>query len=292
MPYSADKGRADSQAPDPQTIKALALDLDGSILAPGAILTERTARALRAAAERGVQLIIATGRAPAAAEKYRLPLGAGGPMVYFNGAVAADMPGGRILDTTLLEKEAVEFCVDLARRRGAYFQAYLPGTGDRPGSRLLAEKPGPERDMYHNHTGLLAELGDLKEALADPGLRGCIKGMFLAEPEDQIPIRAEIGERFGKRVYIARTLRTFLEVMDPRVSKGEGLKKVMGYRGLEKAQVIALGDEENDLPMFAAAGYSLAPANAKDAVKAAADRVIASNAEDGPAAFIEEFFAL
>jgi hydroxymethylpyrimidine pyrophosphatase-like HAD family hydrolase len=56
--------------------------------------------------------------------------------------------------------------------------------------------------------------------------------------------------------------------------------------------VIALGDEENDIPLFSVAGYSLAPANAKEPVRAAADRVIGPNTEDGVAAFLEEFFSL
>jgi len=61
---------------------------------------------------------------------------------------------------------------------------------------------------------------------------------------------------------------------------------------LKREEAIAFGDEENDIPMFARAGFSIAPSNAKDAVKAKADLVIGSNVEDGVAAFLEEFFAL
>ncbi|GHV68163.1 hydrolase [Spirochaetia bacterium] len=279
---------------NPADIKALALDLDGTILGPGAVLSGRTLRVLAALRDRGLQLIIATGRAVEAAERFRAPLGAEGPSIYFNGALVVDMPERRVLDSTLLDPGVVDFCVDISRRRKAYFQVFFPETAacpsdtKRPGNRLLAEWGGPERDMYHNHTGILAEIGDLKEALTAPGLRGCIKGMFLAEPEMQDTLRAEIEERFGKSVYISQTLRTFLEIMDAGVSKGEGLKKVLEYRGLKAAEVIAFGDEENDLPLFAAAGFSVAPANAKESVKAAANVVVGSNAEDGVAAWLEE----
>jgi Cof subfamily protein (haloacid dehalogenase superfamily) len=275
---------------NPQNIQALALDLDGTVLAPGAVLTDRTLRVLTCLRERGIQLIIATGRALAAAEQFRVPLGAAGPMVYFNGAVVADTPGGRILDATLLAADVVDFCVDLSRRTGTYYQVYFPGSAEQSQAILMAERAGPERDMYHNHTGILAQLGDLKEVLREKG--GCIKSMFLAEPDVQDRLRPQIEERFGSRVYITRTLRTFLEVMDPRVSKGEGLKRVLSYRGISPGAVIALGDEENDLPMFAVAGFSAAPANAKETVKAAASLVIGSNAEDGAAVWLEELFGL
>ena len=275
---------------DPKKIRALALDLDGTVLAPGGVLTERTIAVLKECGKQGLKLIIATGRAIAAAERFRAPLGAEGPMIYFNGAVVADMPGGGIISSTLLDPGAAAFCADLSRETGVYYQVFFPGSDDDPRISLMAEREGPERDMYFNHTGILAELGDLKEALSRS--KGCIKSMFLAEVDVQAALRPKIDERLGNSVYIAQTYRTFLEIMDAKVSKGEGLKVAMERLSIKSEEVIAFGDEENDLPMLIAAGYSAAPSNAKDNVKAAADIVIGSNAEDGVAAFLEEFFSL
>ena len=66
----------------------------------------------------------------------------------------------------------------------------------------------------------------------------------------------------------------------------------MEFRGLRPDEVIALGDDENDLPMFSVAGFSIAPANAKEAVRNRADLVIRSNAEEGLAEFLEDLFKL
>jgi Cof subfamily protein (haloacid dehalogenase superfamily) len=271
-------------------IRALALDLDGTLLGPGGVLSERTVRAVRASRDRGLGVIIATGRAVEAAEKFRIPLGVEGPMVYFNGAVVADMPGGRVLNSTLLDLEAAVFCLRVAREMGVYYQVFFPGTPEHPRETLMAEQAGPGRDMYHNHTGMLADLGDVEKALDRPGLPGCIKGMFIAEPPVQDRVRARIEERFGGAVYIARTYGTFLEVLSPRISKGKGLLQALEHRGLKPEELIAFGDEENDLPMFEAASWALAPENAKDRVKKAADQVIGSNADDGVAAFLEQTF--
>jgi hydroxymethylpyrimidine pyrophosphatase-like HAD family hydrolase len=169
---------------------------------------------------------------------------------------------------------------------------FFPGTADDPRIKLMAETDHPEREMYFKHTGLLSELVDLKEILRKPGLPGCVKAMFLAEPEVQARLRPRIAGRLGNSVYVAQALRTFLEVMDAEVSKGKGLKFIMERCSLKSEEVIAFGDDENDLPMFEAAGFSAAPFNAKDTVKAKADLVIGSNAEDGVAAFLEEFFGL
>jgi len=275
--------------PKPGNIKALVLDLDGTILAPGAVLSERTIAAVNSCVKRGLKIIIATGRAIEAAERFRALLGAEGPMIYYNGALVAEMPEGRFLQSTLLDKKKAEFCVDLSRETGIYCQIYLFNGKRIP---LLAERDGPEKEMYHKHTGILAELVDLKEALGRSEMSGCVKAMFLAEPELFAGLRLRLDERLGKSVYIAQTLRTFLEVMDAKVSKGQGLSFAIERLSLKREEVIAFGDEENDIPMFASAGFSVAPSNAKDTVKAKADLVVGSNAEDGVAAFLEEFFAL
>ena len=277
---------------DVKNIRALVLDLDGTVLDPGAVLTGRTTRAIKACIQRGLRVIIATGRATDSAERFRTALGAEGPMIYFNGAVIADMPGAKTLKTTLLDPKAADFCLDLSRETGVYYQVFFPGTEDDPRIKLMAEREAPEREMYFNHTGLLAELCDLKEVLRRPGLQGCIKSMFLAEPEVQAALRPKLDEGLGRSVYIAQALRTFLEVMDAGVSKGRGLKFIMERCSLKSEEVIAFGDDENDLPMFEAAGFSAVPSNAKDSVKARADLIIGSNADDGVAAFLEEFFGL
>ena len=275
---------------DPDKIKALALDLDGTLLAPEAVLSERTIRAVTGCMRRGLRIIIATGRALAATEPFRAALGAEGPMIYFNGALVTDMPKNEILSTTLLDKKAAEFCLDLSRELGVYCQFFFPGKDSH--IPLITERDGPEREMYYNHTGIQARLVDVGEFLRRDDCGGCFKSMFLAEPEVLESLRPRLDEQFGKSVYIARTLKTFLEVMDAKVSKGQALKVVMEHCSLKAEELIAFGDEENDLPLLAAAGFSVAPANAQASVKAKADLVIGSNTEDGIAAFLEEFFGL
>jgi hydroxymethylpyrimidine pyrophosphatase-like HAD family hydrolase len=225
-----------------------------------------------------------------AAEKYRAALGLPGPHVYFNGAVVADMPGWKTLAMTLQDKESAGFCLDLARETGLYFQAFFPGSPEHPRHRLVASRGGPEWDLYRRHTGITPELGDLGEILADPAVPGCVKTMIIAGPEDQARVRPRIEERYGEGLYIAGSLGQFLEFMNPRVSKGAGLRVALKARGLDSRGLIAFGDEENDLPLFGAAAFSVATANAKDTVRARAGRVIGSNAEDGVAAFLEELF--
>jgi hydroxymethylpyrimidine pyrophosphatase-like HAD family hydrolase len=213
-------------------------------------------------------------------------------MVYYNGAEVVDMPAGTVLCATLLDLEVADFCVDLARRRGVFFQVFFPAPPGEAGETLMIEKDGPDAEMYRRHTGIEPVLGDIKKTIARGKAPGCIKGMFIADQAVQDEIRPILAERFGGRIYAARTLAPFLEVMASGASKGAGLRAAMEKRGLAAPDLIALGDEENDLPMFEAAGFSVAPANAREKVREAADVVIGSNADDGAAQYLAALFSL
>lgn len=270
-------------------IKALAIDLDGTALLPDNSLGGRTIQVLKQLQSRGMQVIICTGRAVESSRHYYRAIGAEGPMVFFNGAEVVDVPAGKVISSNLLAPEIVTYAVDVARSMDIHFQVFLPPAEGRF-EMLLIDKQRSESEMYQNHTGITPEVTDLKAALGAPGVKGCPKVMFITAPELHDKIRGKMIERFGGSIYCTRTHPTFLEIMNAGVSKGEGLKTAMECRGLKSGEVIAFGDEENDLPLFTVAGFSAAPSNAREKVKEAADFIFGSNAEEGLAAFLEEHF--
>jgi len=282
---------------DPSRIKALAIDLDGTMLLPDSTLGTRTVRCLRRLVADGIQVIVCTGRASEASRRYCEAIGAQGPMVFFNGAIVAEMPDARPVSFGILPLDVVGYGADVARGMDVHYQVFFPPScdpenGENRRETLVIEKRRGESEFYQNHTGMVPVVADLKEMAVSPDLPGAVKAMFIVDPMRHGEIRLKMSERFGERIYMTRTHPTFLEVMDARVSKGEGLKTVMKLRGLNPDEVIAFGDEENDLPMFAVAGFSAAPSSAREKVREAADFVFGSNAEEGLAAFLEELFGV
>jgi Cof subfamily protein (haloacid dehalogenase superfamily) len=276
----------------PKKIRVLAFDLDGTLLAPGAVLTEPTRKALQACIDRGIHIVIATGRSVASTDPYRREIGAEGPMVCFNGAKVMAMPGKETLGLRPLAPQVVDFCVDLSRKMDVYFQVYFTRSREPDGEILMAEKDRAEAEGYREHTGVQAVFGDLNAALTAAEFEGCIKCMFLAAPGVLDRIRPCLEERFGDDIYITKSSPTFLEILAAGVTKGSGLQIAMDHYGFVPEEVIAFGDEENDLPMFTAAGYAVAPANARAEVLAVADLKIGANDKDGIAFFLTDFFDL
>jgi len=283
---------------DPKKIRGLAIDLDGTTLLPEGVLGDRTKKCLQKLISKGMHIIISTGRAIEASEKYRSAIGTEGPMVFFNGAEVADVPSGRVLHTNLIGLDVVDFGADLARELGIHYQVYLPAgispdTGKQDPKQkweaLLIEKYGPEAEMYYKHTGVKAVIKDLKKIASLP-LDGCIKGMYIADPSLHDKVRQKFKERFGDKISIMRSYPTFLEVINNGVSKGEGLRIAMEHRGLKPEEVIAFGDEENDVPMFPIAGFAGAPENAREKIRDAADLIYGPNTEEGLAVYLEQVF--
>jgi Cof subfamily protein (haloacid dehalogenase superfamily) len=274
---------------NPSAIKALALDLDGTTLLPDTTLGEKTVQSLQKLMARGIQIILCTGRAIEASCRFYTALGADGPMVFCNGAEVAEVPNVKLISSNLLSLDVVEYGIDLGRSMDIHFQAFFPPEEGK-WEALMIEKQRPEAEMYHRHTGITPEVTDLKAEIAVPGRKGVVKAMFIAEPAILAAIRPKLAERFGDRIYITGSFPTFLEIMNAGVSKGAGLKTVMEYRGLKPEEVLACGDEENDLPMFTVAGFSAAPCTAKEKVREAADYIFGPPAEEGLAAFLNELF--
>jgi Cof subfamily protein (haloacid dehalogenase superfamily) len=284
---------------EPEKIKAIAIDLDGTTLLPDTSLGKRTAKTLKKLVSNGMQVIIATGRAVIASEKYRSAIGAQGPMVFFNGAEVVELPSGKILHTSFITTDVVDHGIDIARSLGVHYQVYLPAgvspdTGKEDPQQkwemLLIERYGEEAELYKKHTGIVPVIKDLKVLASLPDLKKCIKGMYIADPSLHDEIRKRMFDRFGDKINILRSFPTFLEVINAGVSKGEGLKIAMRHRGLKKEEVIAFGDEENDLSMFDAVGFCAAPESTREKIKSAADFVYGSIAEEGLAAYLEKTF--
>ena len=284
---------------DPQKIKALALDLDGTTLLPDTSLGERTAAVLKKLISGGMQIILATGRSSGSAERYCTALGAEGPMVFFNGAEVVDVPSGKLLNVNLVGKDVMDFCIDISRSMDIFFQFYLPAgispdTGEydpqKKRETLIIEKPCLDADLYQKHTRVTAVEKDLKKIIALPNLKGCLKGMFITDSSMHNEIREKLNERFGNSINIIRSSSTLLEILNGGVSKGEGLKIAMRHRGLKPEEVMAFGDEENDLSMFEAVGFSAAPISAREIIREKAGVIFGSNAEEGLAIYLEKTF--
>jgi hydroxymethylpyrimidine pyrophosphatase-like HAD family hydrolase len=252
--------------------RLIATDLDGTLLDPAGLLTPRSAGALRAAAAADIVVVFATGRPPMVAGR---EIDAAGTGVHYgvmaNGTFVCTLPDMQVL-------HSVSFSAATARAAVVTLRSHDPALGFALATdRGFTAEPGfHERMPVHSGGG-----GEVIDALV---------GHEEADQAIKLLI-ADLPAVLGPDLVVAHMGADAVEIGPAGADKGRGLQWLCGHLGIEAADVLVFGDEINDLPMFAVAGRRVAVANAHPDVRAAADEVTGSNADDGVAETIERILA-
>ena len=264
-------------------IRALALDLDGTLTNSQKEVTPATRAALDAARQKGVNIILASGRPvvgvmPVARE---LELEKkGGYILAYNGGQILDCATGETLHQSRLAPDSIPRICEFARRRGLAFLTY-----DREG--VITENAGDEyiqKEAWINRLPV-RQVEDLPAEVDFPVTKMLVVGPPQQTENAERAMRAQFKGEFD----CFRSEPYFLEVVPMGVEKAASLEILLKKLGIEREELMACGDGFNDLPMLRYAGLGVAMANAQSAVKQAADRVTLSNDEDGVAAAVKQY---
>jgi len=264
---------------DAAAVEAVAMDLDRTILPRSLELTDRLVAAVAAVRATGVRPIIATGRMFRSARPFALRLDLDTPLICYQGALIADARSGEWLVHTPMP-------VPLAREvlgalDGQHVNVYVH-------DELYVEELNADALEYARHSKLEPRVvGPLDEWLTEP----TTKIVVVGEPARLDVLETQLHDRFGQRLFIAKSLPHFLEVAEPEVSKGSGLRWVCRRLGIDPGRVISFGDGANDIELLQEAGLGVAVEDADPALLPHAAFTVPSVEEDGVAAFPEELAA-
>jgi hypothetical protein len=131
----------------------------------------------------------------------------------------------------------------------------------------------------------LTAVGDLLGWLERPPT----KLVVVHDPDALDALRPRLVEHFEDRLYIAKSLPYFLELANPRISKGSGLAFVAEHLGFAASETVAFGDGENDLELLDWAGFAVCVENGHELLQARADWICPGPADEGVAQAIEAF---
>jgi len=237
------------------TIALVAIDMDGTLLDPAHTLTERAKAAIAQARALGVHIVLTSGRPVSGLAPFLQELGINGDDDYCiacNGGLVRRLGTGENVAEFPLSFDDFRYCEQVARDIGVHFQAL-------DGQRLYT----PNQDISR-YTVIDSHLS-------------------------HVPLSYRRVEDMDPSMSFIKLMMFFLEVFDHRAGKGPSLQKLAEHLGIDRANVMAIGDQENDLTMLQFAGTSVAMGNAIDAVKAVARFETTTNSDDGVAKAIERF---
>lgn len=260
------------------------LDLDGTLLDPDREAPVRPAvkAAVAEALQQGVGITFATGRTWDYARKRIEELGLSLPMVSSHGAtlVSAD---GTVLHEERLDDGLARELAARARDLPEVFCFYYRHRAN--GQLVIRQNRALEAmDIYHHllgpETGIDEDLGGY---LADHQ----VLKFVVFDDHDQAPQRW--GQWAGPLAHVSRTHHLLVEGTAPGIDKGVGVRRLIEHLQMDPARVLAIGDNFNDLPMFAAVGTSVAMGQSPEPVRQAADWIAPTFEQDGVAAALRHF---
>lgn len=275
----------------PTSIRLVAVDIDGTLLDNRWELPAANVEAIKAASERGVEIVLATGRRfPFAREVCdRLPVP--WTLIASNGAVIKTRTGETLAHRNLPASAAREVLAAAGSHRASGLLLFdTEGRGEIVTENAAPRHPPLARYFERNRDRLL-EVPRLENSLdSDP-----LQVMFAGPVE---PMRA-LWRKLEKagcrpRINIARTEYldrdlTMVDVLAAGCDKGAALRQLCELRGLEPSQVMAIGDNFNDLEMLRFAGTPVLMGNSSPDIRQDGWHVTATNDEAGVAQAFDRF---
>jgi len=258
------------------------LDLDGTTIDYRQQLHPRVRAAVRAVAAR-LPVIVATGRMYRSALPWARELGAGEPLVCYQGALVRELPGpdgsaGATIFERPLGAAPARRALQVAREEDWHFQAYQD-------DELLCERDRPEARLYSHISGVrFRVVPDLEPLLA----KGTTKAACVIEDPGEVDRATTLMTReLAASARVTRSNPEFVEILDPHVSKAVACEIICRRLGYALADALAFGDAPNDVELLNAAGYAVAVASSRPEVIAAADATCAPPQEGGVADTLE-----
>ncbi|MET3194057.1 Cof-type HAD-IIB family hydrolase [Bacillus sp. OAE603] len=263
----------------------IALDLDGTLLTDEKIISERTLKAIEQLKIAGHEIVISTGRPYRASKMYYDQLKLTTPIVNFNGAYVhhpLDNSWGVYHESLPLEvaKEVISSCRGYALKN-LYAEVLDDIYADAHEEHIMPMFEYVKDEIIHGD--LLSNLQHAPTCLLIDSDEAHVSSIR----EHLSDVHAEVIDhrRWAAPHHI-------VEVVKAGMNKAVGLQKVASYYNIPRKNIIAFGDEDNDLEMIEYAGHGVAMNNAIEPLKQLAKHTTLSNQEDGIAIFLEDFFQL
>lgn len=269
-------------------IKMIGLDLDGTLLTSDKRLLPFTRQVLAEAIERGILVLMATGRPYTGIPEELRSFPGIRYALTSNGARILDTQTGEVLIEHLLPLKSAKKALEILQKYDTLQEVYFNGQG-------YAEKEKLERISRYHHNPHMWEyvrktrkpVLDLSELIAREN-QDMDKVQALFADMDELAQAWKELEKYEELVLVS-SLGYNIEINAVGVEKGEGLIKLGELLKIRPEEIMACGDGDNDIGMLEKAGIGVAMGNAEDKVKAAADHIAGTNDEEGAAKAIVKY---
>jgi len=288
--------------------KLVAIDLDGTMLNQYGIITEKTKKAISKAQEKGVEVMIASGRAITSVKRFSKEINSNKYFISGNGAITYDIKNNKILYENILSKTKALKIIKICEENSIYYNVYTENgiiAKNLSYNTLYYYKDNLTKpDENRTHINIVENVYDYFEQREEKILKIMIcdehKTVFnsivrkLKElSEVEVLEVSHMSRKIIKQGTDEIALEYFYtEVSAKDVDKWNALEEIIGLMNISKEEVVTIGDNANDLKMITNAGLGVAMGESAPYVKQSADIIAPTNDEDGVAIILNKIFDL
>lgn len=264
-------------------IKAIALDLDGTLLNSAKEISEFNTKILKKANELGIKIFIVTGRTYISAKKFIDKLNFCEFAIVYNGAKTIDILKNKVVEEITVPSELTKELIEIARKNKIQINLYQD-------NRWYVEKlDTKETNHYAKSTGLTPVLKDFSN------LENYEMTKITLQDMENTPhfnsLCQEISKKFEDRAYTAKSQYFLFEILNKKVNKGVTLLKLLDKYGIKKEECIAFGDAMNDYEMLKSVGIGVAMKNSSLELLEKINNITEfDNNNDGVGKYLEKYF--
>jgi Cof subfamily protein (haloacid dehalogenase superfamily) len=288
--------------------KLVAIDLDGTMLNQYGIITEKTKKAISKAQEKGVEVMIASGRAITSVKRFSKEINSNKYFISGNGAITYDIKNNKILYENILSKTKALKIIKICEENSIYYNVYTENgiiAKNLSYNTLYYYKDNLTKpDENRTHINIVENVYDYFEQREEKILKIMIcdehKTVFnsivrkLKElSEIEVLEVSHMSRKIIKQGTDEIALEYFYtEVSAKDVDKWNALEEIIGLMNISKEEVVTIGDNANDLKMITNAGLGVVMGESAPYVKQSADIIAPTNDEDGVAIILNKIFDL
>ena len=264
---------------DTMDYKLLAVDMDGTLLNNQKEIPDNTLEAINEMILKDYVFCISTGRPMYGVKKYCEQINGDIPLILYNGAVVTFSKSNKVLLSNCLKAEQSKRIIDLIN---SFDGTYIFWSNEE----LYVNKINDYTNGYFKISNAKANIIDANTIIP----HGKITKIIWFEENSKLVEYQRTVLKDYKDVNFFTSQPTFLEFVSTGISKAKALEIIGEYYGIDKDEMVAVGDGCNDLLMLEYAGLGVAMANADEEVRTKADYVTSSNEDEGVLEVINKFF--
>lgn len=254
-------------------IKMIVTDIDGTIVDFNSNTSAKVKETINKLTKKGIKVVLATGRMFRATYPVLEDLNLNTPIISYQGGLIKDFYNDKkVLYSKYTDVTLAHEIIDYFRENDIHINLYVNDI-------LYVEKDDFYIKKYiENRNIIYTVVDDLKKVEMNKLHK--VLGIDK-DPNKIIKTTTELKEKYKDKLYIIRSTPYFCEVSNPKASKADALCFLRDYWGFKAEEVLAIGDQDNDIDMIEAAGIGVAMGNGTQNLKQVADFITKPIEEDG-----------